>query len=89
MIGDFIKHRQETVNEEKIGINDRLKASAWKELGKLPFDFELSKIKLRKLHCKNYFRCPRRRFKSNKPKIEIAQQNCKGCNKSSCTLASI
>ena len=31
------------MNEEKIGINDRLKASAWKELGKLPFDFDKSK----------------------------------------------
>jgi len=42
---DSVFERQkETVNEEKIGINDRLKASAWKELGKLPFDFTKSKI---------------------------------------------
>ena len=38
------ERQKETVNEEKIGINDRLKASAWKELGKLPFDFTKSKI---------------------------------------------
>ena len=54
LVGDFTQHWQETVNEEKIGINDRLKASAWKELGKLPFDFELSMIKTAK-NCYNIF----------------------------------